>query len=53
VKIVIGELELTSEYKAMRDTEIVITKNGVKVAGIDSKELITAIEALEKTCWRP
>ena len=53
MKITIGGLELTAEYKGMYGTYVVISKDGVEIGKICSKELKEAIIALENTCWRP
>ena len=53
MEIKIGDLTLTSEYNFTYKTRIIISKNGVRLADIDSAELKVAIEALEKSCRRP
>ena len=53
MEIKIGNLTLQAEYSGLSNTYIIIQKDGVEIAKVDSKELKVAIEALEKSCWRP
>ena len=53
MEIKIGNITLTAEYKGIHGTYIIISKEGVDIERIDSSEFKTAIEALEKACWRP
>jgi len=53
MKITLGDLEFTAEYKGMYGTYVVIHKDGVEIGKISSRELKEAIIALENTCWRP
>jgi len=53
MKIKIGSITLTAEYKETNGTYIIVQKEGEETAKIDSGELKAAIEALEKACWRP
>jgi len=53
MEIKIGDLTLTSEYSSVYKTRIIGSKDGVKLLDVDSESLKIAIEALEKSCWRP
>jgi len=53
MEIRIGDLVLTSEYSSVYKTRIIISKEGIKLLDVDSESLKVAIEALEKSCWRP
>lgn len=55
MEIRIGDLKLTAAARGTsRATTIIITNDlNTDAFEIDSNELKAAIEALEKTCWRP
>ena len=59
MEITIGNVKLTSKYNGIglnKSTIIIIDVThdpDNHVFDVDSEELKVAIEALEKTCWRP
>ena len=53
MEIKIGNLKLTAEYKGIHGTYIILHKGEEEIVKVDSLELKAAIEALEKSCWRP
>ncbi len=56
MKIVIGDLELSSEYLGSNDKDCLIKiqiENSPDIRSVKATELLAAIETLNKTCWRP
>ena len=57
MEITVGSIKLTAKsvgrFGANKSTIIIIHDSNNHVFEVDANDLRTAIEALEKTCWRP
>ena len=56
MKIILADLELTAEYIGTNNEDcyiIIQAKDDSNERKIRASELLLAIEALKKTCWRP
>jgi hypothetical protein len=56
MKIILGDLELTAEYIGGNNEDcyiIIQVEDDSNERKIRASELLLAIEALKKSCWRP